>query len=119
VTHPTGALSDVVHHRHRLGILTIASEAEQVEFGYLREALDLTAGNLNRHLAVLEEAGLVAIVKGYAGRRPKTWVRITRRGRKALAGEMAVLEGLVRTHRRQAATESEPAEPQTEAGHPG
>jgi DNA-binding MarR family transcriptional regulator len=107
VTHPTGALNDVVHHRHRLGILTIASEAEQVEFGYLREALDLTAGNLNRHLAVLEDAGLVAIVKGYAGRRPKTWVRITRGGRKALAGEMAVLEGLVRTHRRQAAAGSE------------
>ena len=103
MTHPTGALSDVVHHRHRLGILTIASEAGQVEFGYLRQALDLTAGNLNRHLAVLEDAGLVAIVKGYAGRRPKTWVRITRRGRKALAGEMAVLEGLVRTHRRAAA----------------
>ncbi len=106
MTHPTGALNDVVHHRHRLGILTIASEAEQVEFGYLREALDLTAGNLNRHLAVLEGAGLVAIVKGYAGRRPKTWVRITRGGRKALAGEMAVLEGLVRTHRRQAAAGS-------------
>jgi DNA-binding MarR family transcriptional regulator len=117
VTHPTGALSDVVHHRHRLGILTIASEAEQVEFGYLRQALDLTAGNLNRHLAVLEDAGLVAIVKGYAGRRPKTWVRITRRGRKALAGEMAVLEGLVRTHRR--ATALEQPEPQAGAGHAG
>jgi predicted ArsR family transcriptional regulator len=98
--HPTGSLSDVVHHRHRLGILTLASEASQVEFGYLREALELTAGNLNRHLAVLEEAGLVETVKGYAGRRPRTWVRITRGGRKALAGEMAVLEGLVRTHRR-------------------
>jgi DNA-binding MarR family transcriptional regulator len=109
VTHPTGALNDVVHHRHRLGILTIASEAEQVEFGYLREALDLTPGNLNRHLAVLEDAGLVSIVKGYAGRRPKTWVRITRLGRKALAGEMAVLEGLVRTHRRRATAGPEQA----------
>src|SRR5262249_52362223 len=118
VTHPTGALSDVVHHRHRLGILTIASEAEQVEFGYLRQALDLTAGNLNRHLAVLEDAGLVAIVKGYAGRRPKTWVRITRGGRKALAGEMAVLEGLVRTHRRQATGSEQAGSRQAVPGRP-
>jgi DNA-binding MarR family transcriptional regulator len=98
VTHPTGALNDVVHHRHRLGILTIASEAAQVEFGYLRAALDLTPGNLNRHLAVLEEAGLVLIDKGYAGKRTRTSVRITKAGRKALAGEIAVLERLVRNH---------------------
>ena len=102
MSHPTGSLSDLVHHRHRLGILTIASEASRVEFGYLREALGLTPGNLNRHIAVLEEAGLVETVKGYAGKRPRTWVRITRGGRRALAGEMAVLEGLVRTHRRRA-----------------
>jgi DNA-binding MarR family transcriptional regulator len=117
--HPTGALSDVVHHRHRLGILTIASEASQVEFGYLREALDLTAGNLNRHLAVLEEAGLVETVKGYAGRRPRTWVRITRNGRKALAGEMAVLEGLVRTHRRSAARSAQSGSTRSRSAPPG
>ncbi len=39
--HPTNDLNDVVHQRHRLGILTIAAESKRVEFGYLREALDL------------------------------------------------------------------------------
>ena len=93
---PTNGLDDIVHQRHRLGILTITAEARKSEFGYLREALGLTAGNLSRHLSVLEEAGLVQVEKGYQGRRPRTWVRITGRGRSALAAELDVLAGLVR-----------------------
>jgi DNA-binding MarR family transcriptional regulator len=94
--HPTNGLDDVVHQRHRLGILTIAAEAKRTEFSYLRETLGLTAGNLSRHLTVLEDAGLVEVEKGYQGRRPRTWVRITRRGRSALGAELDVLAGLVR-----------------------
>ena len=95
--HPTNGLDDTVHQRHRLGILTITAEA-RAEFGYLRDALGLTPGNLSRHLTVLEEAGLVHVEKGYEGRRPRTWVRITARGRAALAAELAALTELVRRH---------------------
>ena len=95
--HPTNGLDDTVHQRHRLGILTITAEA-RAEFGYLRDALSLTPGNLSRHLTVLEEAGLVQVEKGYEGRRPRTWVRITRRGRGALGAELAALTELVRRH---------------------
>jgi DNA-binding MarR family transcriptional regulator len=108
VTHPTRGLDEVVHQRHRLGILTVAAEARRVEFGYLRESLELTAGNLSRHITVLAEAGLVEVEKGYEGRRPRTWVRITRDGRKALAAEMAALSALVRRHGA-GAPEPEPA----------
>jgi DNA-binding MarR family transcriptional regulator len=96
--HPTNGLDETVHQRHRLGILTISAEASRAEFGYLRAALDLTPGNLSRHLTVLEEAGLVDVEKGYEGRRPRTWVRITREGRSALAAELDVLAALVRQH---------------------
>ena len=93
--HPTRSLSEVVHQRHRLGILTIAREVEEVEFRYLRDTLDLTAGNLSRHLSVLEESSLVVIEKGYAGRRPRTWVRITPEGRQALDAELRALRQLL------------------------
>ncbi len=96
--HPTSSLNDTVHQRHRLGVLTITAEARRAEFGYLREALGLTPGNLSRHLSVLEEAGLVTLEKGYAGRRPKTWVRITADGRAALTAELAALTELLRRH---------------------
>jgi DNA-binding MarR family transcriptional regulator len=96
--HPTNSIDETVHQRHRLGILTITAEAKRAEFGYLREALGLTAGNLSRHLGVLEQAGLIQVEKGYAGRRPRTWISITRSGRVALAAEIRALTELVRSY---------------------
>jgi DNA-binding MarR family transcriptional regulator len=96
--HPTNGIDDTVHQRHRLGILTITAEA-RADFGYLREALGLTAGNLSRHLTVLEEADLVQVEKGYEGRRPRTWVKITGKGRSALSAEISALTELVRRHK--------------------
>lgn len=93
--HPAAALDDVVHQRVRLGILTIAHEARRVEFGFLRTTLGLTAGNLSQHLTVLETAGLIVIDKGYEGRRGRTWIRLTKAGRKALSEEIAALRKLV------------------------
>ncbi|HEX3924661.1 MAG TPA: transcriptional regulator [Streptosporangiaceae bacterium] len=98
--HPTNGIDDLVHQRHRLGILTITAEAQRADFGYLREALSLTAGNLSRHLTVLEEAGLIQVEKGYEGRKPRTRVRITRQGRAALATELAALTELLHRHQR-------------------
>lgn len=93
--HPVNGLDDVVHQRVRLGILTIAHEARRVEFGYLRASLELTAGNLSQHLAVLDGAGLISIEKGYEGRRARTWVSLTKSGEMALRDEIAQLKRLV------------------------
>ena len=93
--HPANGLNDVVHQRVRLGILTIAHEARKVEFGYLRESLELTAGNLSQHLTVLEKAGLVTIDKGYAGKRARTWITLTKAGRAALREEIDQLKRLI------------------------
>jgi CTP synthase len=49
----------------------------------------------NAYRAVLEEAGLVAIEKGYAGRRPRTWVHLTPQGRAALDEELRLLRRLL------------------------
>ncbi len=102
--HPTNGLDDVVHQRHRLGVLTITAEA-RADFSYLKDTLGLTAGNLSRHLTVLEDAGLIKVDKGYEGRRPRTWVRITRRGRAALAAELAALTELLHRHTARNGTE--------------
>ena len=93
--HPANGLDDTVHQRVRLGILTIAHEGRRVEFGYLRDNLEVTAGNLSQHLGVLESAGLITIEKGYAGKRARTWVTLTREGEAALAAEIAQLKLLI------------------------
>jgi DNA-binding MarR family transcriptional regulator len=96
--HPTAGLNDVVHQRARLGILTVLGEAQRVDFPYLKSLLQLTDGNLGRHIEVLAGEGLVEVTKGYEGRRPRTWVEITKLGRGALAAEMAALKQLVQRY---------------------
>jgi DNA-binding MarR family transcriptional regulator len=93
--HPVTGLDEVVHQRVRLGILTITHVARRVEFGYLRTQLELTAGNLSKHLSVLEEAGLIEIEKGYEGRRARTWVTLTTSGGAALTAEIGRLKQLI------------------------
>jgi DNA-binding MarR family transcriptional regulator len=93
--HPANGLDDVVHQRVRLGILAITQQARQVEFGFLRTTLELTAGNLGQHLTVLEKAGLIHIEKGYEGKRPRTWVTLTAAGQTALREEIAHLKQLI------------------------
>ena len=94
-THPTAGLDDVVHQRSRLGVLGVLSLGDRVDFNYLRSILDLTPGNLSRHLTMLVQAQLITIEKGYHGRRPRTWVTITRLGRKAYQDELSVLRSLL------------------------
>jgi DNA-binding MarR family transcriptional regulator len=94
--HPTTELDDVVHQRTRLGVLAVLREVERAEFGYVRQALGLTDGNLSRHLKVLADAGLVDVHKGYADNRPRTWISLTKLGAKALDAELKALHELVR-----------------------
>jgi DNA-binding MarR family transcriptional regulator len=93
--HPATGLNDIVHQRVRLGILAIAKEARRVEFTYLRTNLDLSAGNLSQHLGVLENAGLITLEKGYAGKRARTWIALTDAGRAALTEEITQLKLLI------------------------
>ncbi|MEV4413385.1 transcriptional regulator [Catellatospora sp. NPDC049609] len=93
--HPVLALDETVHQRIRLGILTVLAETAECAFTTLRDQLQLSDGNLSRHLRVLEEAQLVEIRKGYEGRKPCTWLKLTRQGGAALKQELAALEQLV------------------------
>jgi DNA-binding transcriptional ArsR family regulator len=74
-------LDRVLHERARLSLLTsLAAHPRPLAFTDLKQLCGLTDGNLSRHLAVLEEAGLVEIRKGYEGRRPLTTCRLTPAG---------------------------------------
>jgi predicted ArsR family transcriptional regulator len=90
-------LDRLFHERARLGIMTsLAGQADGLSFAQLRQLCGLSDGNLNRHLAVLEEAGCVTIEKGHDGRRPQTRCRLSARGRGEFAGYLAALESALR-----------------------
>jgi len=93
--HPTRRLDDVIHQRVRFGILAVLIEADRADFAFLKERLDLTDGNLSRHLQVLEEAGFVAITKTFEGRRPRTWATATRTGRAGFHEHLVALQEII------------------------
>jgi DNA-binding MarR family transcriptional regulator len=74
----------VVHEPARLMILMYLYAVEQADFVFLLNATELTWGNLSAHVTKLEEAGYVAVEKGFVGKKPHTLVRLTVAGRQAV-----------------------------------
>ena len=90
-------LDRVIHEKARLSVLTsLVAHPKGLVFGDLKQMCALTDGNLSRHLQVLQEAGLVAIEKGYEHNRPQTVLRITSVGRQRYLEYLEVLEQVVR-----------------------
>lgn len=73
----------VIHEPARLLLTTHLFAVVEADFVYLRRATGLTAGNLSTHLSKLEGAGYIKITKAFEGKRPKTTVQLTPKGRKA------------------------------------
>jgi DNA-binding MarR family transcriptional regulator len=89
-------LDRALHEKARLGILSsLVANPDGLVFSELKELCALTDGNLNRHMQVLEEGGLVEIWKGHRGRRPQTLVRLTAKGRTRFLEYIALLEEIV------------------------
>ena len=92
-------LDPVLHERGRLAIVSVLAAADQLTFTEVRDALEMTDGNLSVHLQKLEEKGYVAIDKQFVGRRPQTTCRLTRVGRQAFTKYLDRLEAIVRKGR--------------------
>ena len=89
-------LDRVIHEKARLGILTsLLARVEGLSFNDLKDLCSLTDGNLSRHLAILQEAGLIEVSKGTKGNRPLTVVRITSEGRAKFREYLDELEQVI------------------------
>lgn len=86
---------EIIHAPHRLRLCVLLSPVESAAFGTLRDELDVADSVLSKQLKVLSDAGYVTLDRPSGqGGRPRTWVRITREGRKGLAGHLAALQEL-------------------------
>lgn len=90
-------LERVLHEKARLGIATsLNAHPRGLLFTDLKELCELTDGNLNRHLKVLQDAGLVETWKRSSQKRPQTLCRLTPVGRERYLEYINVLEQVVR-----------------------
>ena len=93
-------LDRVFHEKARLGILTtIVGSPGGLNFNELKELCDLTDGNLNRHLKVLVDSGVLSVKKTGQGRATNSLYKLTAKGKKAFSRYLDALECLLQTAR--------------------
>ena len=93
--HPRNRLDDTIHAPVRLSIMAALANADRIDFRYLRDLVEVSDSLLSKHMTHLENAGYVTIVKGYQGKRPRTWFSITDTGRAAFTKYLAALHDIV------------------------
>jgi DNA-binding MarR family transcriptional regulator len=95
VSHPRRRLLEIVHQPVRFSIMATLAAAQEAEFSFVRDAVEISDSALSRQASVLEQAGYVHIRKGHVGKRPRTWLSLTKGGREAFDEHVAALRDLV------------------------
>jgi DNA-binding MarR family transcriptional regulator len=89
--HPRHRLNETIHAPVRFSIVAALAGADQVEFSFVRDTVEVSDSVLSKQVATLESAGVVRVKKGYVGKRPRTWLSLTAFGRRAFQEHRAAL----------------------------
>jgi DNA-binding MarR family transcriptional regulator len=92
---PFQQLDRVIHEKGRLVIMSMLAATPELSFTELRDALNMTDGNLTTHIRTLQETGYVSVTKSFQNHRPLTTCALTPAGRKAFSGYINLLEKIV------------------------
>jgi DNA-binding MarR family transcriptional regulator len=95
VSHPRHQLDPVFHNSSRFSVMAVLVAADNVEFRFVRDTVEVSDSALSQHVTALENAGYVTVVKGQVARRPRTWLSSTP-GCEAFARHVNVLDQIVR-----------------------
>ncbi|GHT62786.1 transcriptional regulator [Bacteroidia bacterium] len=88
-------LNKVFDSRIRLGIMSILSVNELVDFNTMKELLDVTDGNLSSHLRALEGLDYIVAKKQFIGRKPNTTYLATGYGKASFQDHLNALEKFI------------------------
>jgi DNA-binding MarR family transcriptional regulator len=88
-------LDRVIHEKGRLAIMSMLAASTELSFTEMRDALEMTDGNITTHIRTLQEAGYISVAKSYQNNRPLTTCSLTTAGRKAFAEYVNLLEKIV------------------------
>jgi len=89
--HPGYRLSETLHQPVRFSIAAALAATESMDFGTLRDRIQVSDSVLSKQVTILEQAGTVQVKKGLVGKRPRTWLTLTKDGREAWTAHLATL----------------------------
>ena len=79
--------------------MSMLAATPELSFTEMRDALEMTDGNLTTHIRALQQEGYIAVAKSFQNNRPLTTCSLTAPGRKAFAEYINLLEKIVRQNR--------------------
>jgi len=80
---PIMEIDKLIHEPARLMIIAHLYVVESADFLFLMRQTGLTFGNLSSHLSKLEKADYVKIKKEFVGKKPRTMLKLTKKGKEA------------------------------------
>ncbi len=91
MSHPRHELDDLLAHPVRFSILALLAAAIKVEFSFVRDQVEVSDSVLSKQVSALEQAGYIKVHKGFVGKWPRTWLSITKDGRRTFERHLAAL----------------------------
>ena len=76
-------LDPILHSQLRLSIVSILISVDEVNFNYIKETTQATAGNISIQIKKLQDAGYIDVKKTFKNNYPNTTISITKKGIKA------------------------------------
>ena len=92
-------LDRVIHEKGRLAIMSMLAASPELSFTEMRDALNMTDGNLTTHIRTLQEAGYLSVTKSFHNNRPLTTCALTAAGKKSFANYINLLEQIIRQNK--------------------
>jgi DNA-binding MarR family transcriptional regulator len=92
--HPRHQLDAALLTPVRFSAMAALGNGSEIDFATLRDLIETDDSALSKALSHLEAAHYIAVRKGYAANRPRTWLRATPAGIKALRTHSAALHAI-------------------------
>jgi len=92
-------LDRVIHEKGRLAIMSMLAASPELSFTEMRDAMNMTDGNLTTHIRTLQEAGYVSVTKSFQNNRPLTTCALTAAGHKAFTNYINLLEQIIQQNK--------------------
>jgi DNA-binding MarR family transcriptional regulator len=86
---------EVIHAPNRLQICAYLASLSEIEFVTLRDFIGVSDSVLSKHLKLLADAGYLDVIKRAENGRQRTWIALTKDGRRAYQNHVRELKRIV------------------------
>jgi DNA-binding MarR family transcriptional regulator len=97
LSHPRHDLDVLLGHPVRFSMAALLVAASKVEFSFVRDHVEVTDSMLSKQVSTLEQAGYLKVDKGFVGKRPRTWLSLTKTGRRTFERHISALREIAQS----------------------